>query len=186
MIYLIRHGLDDEAYVGGHSNVSLIDEGKSSVEEMTKFIKENLSIETIYTSDVKRAVETAEIINKYLCVQVIKDSCFRELDKGSLTGKKKSLLTEIELNNLNTQDVNEKIIGGESMKDLYDRIKALYESGYFIDKDNSLIVTHRGVINMLYCILNNDELTMDKTKYGVVHSSIHELDIEKLNIKRIK
>ena len=40
--------------------------------------------------------------------------------------------------------------------------------GYFSDKDNSLIVTHRGVINMLYYYLNKDPLTMDKKKYNVI------------------
>ena len=31
MIYLMRHGLDDERYVGGFSDVSLIDEGIEQV-----------------------------------------------------------------------------------------------------------------------------------------------------------
>ena len=33
MIYLIRHGLDDEAYIGGWSDVDLISEGIEQVEE---------------------------------------------------------------------------------------------------------------------------------------------------------
>ena len=30
MIYLLRHGLDDESYIGGYSDVSLIPEGKKT------------------------------------------------------------------------------------------------------------------------------------------------------------
>lgn len=186
MIYLLRHGKDDEDYVGGYSDISLTEEGKRQIEVSAIFIKENLNINKIYTSDIKRAIETAEIVNKYLQLEIEKDQRLRELDKGKLTGIKKTTLTEEERKNLNTIDVNEKIIGGESMKDLYNRINNLYKDGYFFDKDNSLVVTHRGVINMLYFILNQDELSMNKTKYDVVHGSVHELDIKNKKIKRIK
>lgn len=77
--------------------------------------------------------------------------------------------------NINRIDV--RYPEGESMLDLYKRIKLLLEN---IDKyDNSLLITHRGVINMIYVILNGEELTMDKEKYGVEHASIHELDLAK-------
>ncbi len=185
MIYLLRHGLDDERYVGGHSDVALTSEGIKQVEKSAFYIKNNLNIKKIYTSDVLRARQTTNIINKYLNVDVIIDKNLRELDKGLLTGKLKDNLTEKEKNNLHTKDINEKIIGGESMQDFYDRIITLFKNGYFSDKDNSLIVTHRGVINMLYYYLNKDPLTMDKKKYNVIHGSIHELDLESRFIKRI-
>lgn len=62
MIYLIRHGLDDEAYVGGYSDVSLLEEGKKEIQNIACFIKNNLSIEKIYTSDIKRAIETVNYL----------------------------------------------------------------------------------------------------------------------------
>ena len=54
------------------------------------------------------------------------------------------------------------------------------------DYDNSLIVTHRGFINMIYFYLNNIELSMDKEQFDVTHASIHMLDINKKKIRRIK
>ena len=53
-------------------------------------------------------------------------------------------------------------------------------------EDNSLIVTHRGVINMIYYILTNTPLDMDKKRFDVDHLSIHELDLNKKVIRRIK
>ena len=53
-------------------------------------------------------------------------------------------------------------------------------------EDNSLVVTHRGVINTIYYYLNNIPLDMDKKKFNVDHLSIHELDIQKKLIRRIK
>ena len=66
MIYLIRHGLDDESRIGGWSDVSLTNEGIKQVEKAKKYIIDNLSFEKIISSDVKRAKETTKIINKNL------------------------------------------------------------------------------------------------------------------------
>lgn len=185
MIYLLRHGLDDESKVGGYSDVSLTDIGIKQVESIAEYIKKNLEIKKIYTSDIKRTIQTAELINQWLNVDIIKDSNLRELDKGILTGKKKKELNSWERANLETKDINEKILGGESMKDLYYRIYNLYTTGYFNDKNGSLLVTHRGVINMIYAMFNQDELTMNKEKYGVEYASLHSMDRKKQKIKKI-
>jgi len=44
MIYLMRHGQDDETYVGGWSDVSLIPKGKEEVKEAEKIRKSVYSI----------------------------------------------------------------------------------------------------------------------------------------------
>ena len=41
MIYLVRHGLDDENYIGGWSDVDLIDEGIKQIESTREFIINN-------------------------------------------------------------------------------------------------------------------------------------------------
>lgn len=187
MIYFVRHGLDDERYVGGHSDIGLVKEGIEEIKKIGSFlVEEHLPINKIYVSDVKRAKESAEIINNYLHLEIIEDKSLRELDKGDITGKLKSSLSENERYYLKSKDKMLKFPNGESMQDLYDRINNLYKSNYFLDKDNSLIVTHRGVINMLYFILNNDPLIMKKKKYNVEHASLHELDLNIQKIKRIK
>lgn len=58
MIYLLRHGLDDETKIGGYSNVSLTDEGIIKTKEARSFIEENINFNKIISSDVKRAVQT--------------------------------------------------------------------------------------------------------------------------------
>ena len=94
-------------------------------------------------------------------------------------------ITEDEIKICNMTSIHERYPNGESMQDMYDRVKYLIDSGYFLDKNSSLIVTHRGIINMMYFIFNNEPLTMNKKKFGVSHASVHELDIEKRKIKRI-
>jgi len=187
MIYLLRHGLDDENYIGGHSEIDLIEEGKNQIVKSAFFIKKNLDVKSIITSDVKRSITSAQIVKNILKKNIpfSLDSNLRELDKGDLTGKLKSNLTKKEKRIISMTDINKKYPNGESMKDMYDRVEALLESGYFSDKENSLIVTHRGVINMIYFILNKEPLTMDKKKFDVTHASLHELDIKKRKIKKI-
>lgn len=185
MIYLIRHGLDDESFIGGYSNIGLTKEGIKQVHKSSLWLKENnISFNKIYTSDIKRAIESTEIINSYfnLDIEVIKD--LRELDKGILNGMDKEFARINYPDYIDINDINIKYPNGESMIDLYKRIKI------FLDKiekyDNSLLVTHRGVINMIYILLNNEKLTLNKEKYGVTHASVHELNLEKKKIRRVK
>ena len=185
MIYLVRHGLDDESYIGGYSEIDLIDIGRESIHNLGNWLKEQeFKLDRIYTSDVKRAVSTSNIINEYLQLPIIETSDLRELDKGLLNGMKKKKAVLTYPNFINVSDINVRYPNGESMLDLYNRIKKVLEG---IQKyDNSIIVTHRGVINMIYYILNNIPLDMDKEKFGATHGSIHELDIANKKIRKLR
>ena len=84
MIYLMRHGLDDENFIGGWSDIDLTSDGKKQIIESTDFIiKNKLSIKKIISSDVKRAVTTSKIVNKKLQVPIYYTDKLRELDKGT-------------------------------------------------------------------------------------------------------
>ena len=62
MIYLLRHGLDDENYIGGWSEVDLIPEGIDQVNNtLDKMIEEGIKIDKVIVSDVLRAKTTAEL-----------------------------------------------------------------------------------------------------------------------------
>lgn len=185
MIYLIRHGLDDERFIGGYSNVGLTKEGINQIHKSSIWLKENVrNINKIYTSDVKRAIQSAQIINSYFNLEIETTDTLRELDKGLLNGLDKEIAKTNYPDYIEVNNINIKYPDGESMLDLYNRIKKLLDT--INNYDNSLIITHRGVINMIYILLNNDELTMDKEKYNVTHASVHELNLEKKMIRRIK
>ena len=184
MIYLLSHGLDDESYIGGWSNIDLTHEGLKQVEKTRDYIVDNkLFINKIISSDIKRAQTTANIVNEKLNVDITFDKVLRELDKGIYTGIKKTLLSDKELKDINNYTIYDSYPNGESMYDLYNRIKILMCT--LKNKDNTLIVTHRGVINMIYYILNDIKLDTDKERFNVTHASLHELDINKKLIRRI-
>lgn len=177
MIYLIRHGLDDENYIGGWSNVSLTDEGINQVEKTIDYLKQ-LKIKLIISSDIKRASQTADIINKYLKVPIIYTSILRELNKGDYNGKPRDDIDLTPYSNINDCYPN-----GESMIDFYNRI--VKDIKVLLEQEQALIVTHRGVINAIYYMLNDMQIDMDKKRFNVTHASIHELNVKEKTIRRI-
>lgn len=185
MIYLLRHGLDDERYIGGYSDIGLIEEGKKQVKKTTKFILDNnLKIDRIVSSDIKRAVETTQIVNDKLNVKLIYEPYLRELNKGDLNGILKDDAKLIYPEYINIQSIYKRYPNGESMEDFYLRIKKVIDK--ILTLDNSLIITHRGVINMIYYILNEIPVDMEKERFDVTHASIHELNVKEKTIRRIR
>lgn len=181
MIYLVRHGLDDEERIGGYSNVGLIKEGIEGVKKARGFI-ETLSFNEIISSDVKRARDTALIINKNLNKKITYTDELREQNKGDYNGVLKSSLSKDDYF-LGKISINDRYPNGESLLDMYFRVEKLLLT---IDKwDNDLLVTHRGVINMIYYLLNNQKPDMKKDTFDVTHASVHKLDLKKKKIERI-
>ena len=185
MIYFLRHALDDERYVGSWSNVPILEEEKAKVKERALFIKDTLPIKRIISSDILRARQTAEIVGKELSLPVELDKNLREQNKGTLTGRLKTTLTPTERALIDHQQVTTSFPEGETLIDVYKRIRdylvKINEYG-----DDSLVVTHRGVINMLYYILEDIPVDMNKKRFGVDHLSLHEYDVDKRLIRRIK
>lgn len=186
MIYFLRHGIDDEGYVGGWSDAGLLEEGIEQIKKATSFIQSSqLEINKIYSSDIKRAVDSTIIANQSLKLPIVYDKSLRELNKGDLTGMITSEAIIKYQDFYNHVGIDSKYPNGESMIEFYERSKILLSKIMNNNYDKSLIVTHRGIINMIYYILNNIELDMDKKRFGVTHASIHELDIKKKVIRRI-
>ncbi len=134
----------------------------------------NLKIDRIIASDVKRAKTTAEIVSDILGIESFEvSSLFKEQNKGILNGMVRSD-AEIIFPQLKEENVciDTRYPKGESLVDLYTRMKDVIEYMDFLS-DSTLVVTHRGVINMVYYITNNLPLDMDKKRFAVNHASLH-------------
>ena len=185
MIYLVRHGLDDERFIGGYSNISLTLTGIKQVEILRDFIAENnYTFNKIISSDIQRAKETAIILNQKLNLDIEYNPILRELDKGKLNGMDKEIAKIKYPEFVVVDDIFKVYPEGESMIEFYKRIKKNINK--ILELDDCLLVTHRGVINMLYYILNNIDLDMDKEKFGVTHASFHELNPKTKVIRKVE
>lgn len=185
MIYLMRHGQDDEAYIGGWSDVGLIPEGIEDVEATAMWIKDNLDIKSIQCSDVRRAVQTTEIVSDFIDVPYVVNPNLREQNKGDLNGVLRTKLTPDDLVFTESKSVDTVYPNGESLRELYNRMK-IYINKIMEMEDDTLLITHRGVINMIYFILYDKPLDMNKKQFGVSTASVHEFDKNTRTIKKVR
>ena len=71
--YLIRHGKDDDTIRGGWSQAPLTSDGITEVESLSEWIAnhcEQYAIKHIYSSDLCRAVQTAQILTNIIQLPV--------------------------------------------------------------------------------------------------------------------
>ena len=83
-IMLIRHGEAEGNFVRrfhGFYNSSLTDKGRKQIERLAQRLKDT-HFDFLYSSDLDRAYETAQAVNKYHGLEIIKDEAFREINGG--------------------------------------------------------------------------------------------------------
>lgn len=184
MIYILRHGLDDERFIGGWSNVELVEEGIEQVKRTIEFMKKHqIVFDRIYSSDIKRAKETAQLVSDAYNIPIELQPCLRELDKGLLTGMPKDQAELLYPDYMENVGIDVSYPNGESMINLYKRQKEVLE--WILGLEKCLIVTHRGPINMYYFHLNHESLTNNKKRFGVTHASLHELNPKQKVLRKI-
>ena len=87
-VFLVRHGAtlwNIEKRAQGHADIDLSDEGrKQAAAVATELAHEELS--AVYSSDLKRAFDTAKTIADSHGLEVIVDPDFREIDQGEWEG----------------------------------------------------------------------------------------------------
>lgn len=89
MIYLVRHGETDwnlERIMQGKTDVKLNKSGRQQAHLIAKTLK-NTHFDALYTSPLIRTFETAEAINKFHHMPIVKDVDLQERNFGILEGK---------------------------------------------------------------------------------------------------
>lgn len=182
-IIFVRHGKDDDRYRGGWSNIELTSEGVVQVKKLAKHLnkyKSDYNISYIVSSDLPRTMTTANIISAELALPVLKDSRIRETNNGDLAGMlNDEALIKYPGLFFSSLNMDESYPNGESPNEFYIRIKAWFES--FVAKyqnlsSNILVVTHSGVINIIYHIVKNIEWSNKSSSLKISNCSIHILN----------
>ncbi len=95
-ILLARHGETDwnrEGRFQGHADPPLNDAGRAQARELAERLA-STRFDAVYSSDLARAHETAEILAASHAVPVIADTGLREVDVGSWSGLTRSEISE--------------------------------------------------------------------------------------------
>ena len=173
-LILTRHGetLENvEGIMQGHLPGTLSEKGQAQGLQLAERLREE-HIDCIYTSDLARASDTAELVAKYhpdIPFYTTKE--LRERDIGELTGKKKSALGWPKSRSL----VNAVISDGESLQDMYRRAQNfLAEIKEKHADDTVLCVAHNGINKAIVAVLTGknaseipDVPTMDNTSINI-------------------
>lgn len=186
-IFLVRHGKDDVNYRGGWSLVPLTEEGINQVKKLAEFLntqKDYYNIEKIISSDLERARQTTNIINEKLNVNVEFTERLREMNNGKIAGMLNKDVEKIYPGlYYNTLRIDERYPGGESPIEFHDRIIKDFKDIVKENKNhnNIMIVTHSGVINIIYRYINNMEWSNKIKSIKVSNASIYSLILDNNN-----
>ena len=131
--YIVRHGQTNWNILGktqGHGNSDLTAKGIEQATELAESIV-NYPIDYIYSSDLGRAVQTAQILGDKLNIEVKETEALREMGFGEWEGL---LIDEIKSNyaSVYTTWRNEphlaQIPGGETLHLIKDRVDSFIQS----------------------------------------------------------
>lgn len=147
MIYIVRHGQTNwniSKQLQGHNPIPINENGRKEADNVRKKI-ELLNFDKIISSDLLRAIQTTEIINKHLSKDVILDSRLRSVDYGTLEGR---FIPDISQEEWALYNSTPTFFNAESTENVYLRIKSFFDE-QFAKNENVLIVAHGGTLRII-------------------------------------
>ena len=179
IIYLVRHGKDDDTVRGGWSQHPLTPEGIKQTEKLAERLAENIAIGHIYSSDLCRAMQTAEIIANKIKLPVISLPQFRETNNGDLAGMKNDIaLVRYPGLFWNQLGWEQCYPGGESPKEFYERIATAwrdFSKKIISQSEDVMLVTHGGVIHVILSIVEKRSYSNTEKLRNIGYAEIIKL-----------
>ena len=153
-ILIIRHGESEADILGvheGRADFELTAKGKIQAEAMAKWVNQNFKIHKIYSSTLKRARQTAELLSKETSLEIAFRDELMEFNNGLLAGLSREE-AERKYPRIPDLPVHKSVYGMES------RLEFRYRADYILstiinenDMESTIaIVSHGGMINQLF------------------------------------
>ncbi|MEN8904325.1 MAG: alpha-ribazole phosphatase [Clostridiales bacterium] len=189
-LFLIRHGetdSNDKNLYTGWTNVPLNSTGKNQALNLKKLLEKE-HIDFIYSSPLRRALFTAEIINSDRHLDIVESDLLKEFNFGIFENMtyKEIIKRYPDIFKLWTAYPSYKIHNGDSFRDFHKRISNFLND--FLLKHNSgriLIVSHGGTIRSIISYLLNLK-PEDSWKFKVKLGSLNKLLISNSSIPCIE
>lgn len=167
---LIRHGetaWNTERRLQGHTDIPLNARGEVQALQMARALQNaNITFDVLYSSDLKRAADTAQAIVQLFGVEVKVESALRERHFGALQGLSISeapLLRPDLWRAHIARDLDHELEGGESIQQLAFRVQQVMDR---IQQQHTgktiLIVSHGGTLDMMFRIASNQALNTER------------------------
>jgi broad specificity phosphatase PhoE len=177
-LILARHGetmWNVEKVFRGRADVNLDGVGIKQAELLGKYLS-NWELEAIYSSPVKRALDTANIVARYQKVAVLIAEGLIDFDFGewqSLPEQEVKKLYPAILDEWHNNPDKVKMPGGESLADVRRRAVEVVSDVLSRHQGNVLLVSHRVVIKVLICYL----LGLDNSHFGNISQDVGGITI---------
>lgn len=165
--YLFRHGETDWnkcKKLQGHNDIPLNSNGLKQAEQLIEIVSE-LNLEAIYSSDLKRALKTAEIVINKIKIPLFRTKKFRECFFGEAEGLTYDAIIEKygedwwdRLRGPNPEDNHSSYPGGESPAGVHTRVmSSMNDLAQNSAYQRIGISTHGGVLrNVIHSLIPND------------------------------
>jgi probable phosphoglycerate mutase len=169
-ICFVRHGETNwnaERRMQGHIDIPLNANGISQAERLANaLIRVKHSFDVIYSSDLERALHTANAVARALSLDVQITPRLRERNVGKLQGLLLSeapvLLPEIWQRHI-ARELDHDLGGGESIRTFHQRMQDILE--LFLNEHRGqsvLAVSHGGSLDMIYRIVTQQALDAER------------------------
>jgi broad specificity phosphatase PhoE len=158
-LILVRHGetlWNKEGRVQGTSDIELSDTGRDQARRLALVLKDR-PLDALYASPLKRALETASLINEYHGLTIETDRGLMEMDQGDFEGQPfKELMAKEKdfLKHWISDPASVTMPRGESFLDVQARSWPVVER-IAARGQNALVVSHNFAIAAILCRIRN-------------------------------
>lgn len=167
---LIRHGettWNTERRLQGHTDTPLNSRGETQARQMAQALKNaNLSFDVLYSSDLQRAVNTANAIVQLFGVKATIDSALRERHFGVLQGlsiEQAPIAHPAIWQAHISRELDHDLAGGESILQFAARVESVIEKLRMLHSGKTiLLVSHGGTLDMMYRIASKQSLGSER------------------------
>lgn len=177
-LVFVRHGETDYNKVhraqGQRIDTGLNEIGRRQAQETALLLTDDF--EAIFTSPLKRAFETAQIINERFQKNLIKRNELMERDYGSLSGttweETEAITGKHDLRDRDLrQEYDYRSYGGESVEDVRARLMKFLDELKKENYQKVLVVSHGGITRLMHFLFFQKEIRELK------NATIHEFEI---------
>lgn len=184
-LHLVRHGEHPPAFRGGWSERGLTEQGHRQAAALSaRLAQEGWRVDTLISSDLPRAIETAHHVSQALGVSVIPSEIWREVNNGLLAGMP-NVEAEVRFPGLywSTLRMDQPYPGGESPAQFHARIQRAFDA---LEADATrgtlgrviMVITHGGVIDVVYHLALRQPWSNAGPGFPAAPTSLHSFVFE--------
>lgn len=181
-LLIVRHGYSEYNHLKkltGHKDIPLTPLGKEQALRTAEYVAKTYAVDAIYSSDLRRAMDTAMPLANALGLPISPEKRLREIDVGVWEDQYIADVVKAYPEAYASYQKGGKIDGGESFFDVQIRALAVLEEiAKKHDGQTVFIATHGGVLRTLICAWKQIPIEKIATLPVVSNNSVTEIAYE--------